>query len=1031
MLSSYIAETIVSATADAVMATAVESSATGWKRLLIKVRPDPKVLRGNSLWRDVKLSTKAAETICEYIESVRCRGILQILAYVTQADEGGGDVHKRNVAELEGAFETELKELLNQEEFPQTFVTALWQALADSIRLQVIGTRSDDSYILNKLLAISITNRKTEVPDTSLPPKGGKTARRRQLKIASIIPERVNLASNLQRSSEASLLVQKIRESFRTSYAHIIMPHARDDYRIRLEELYVERNMAMIDPADMKNLHVVSQSGSQDSSKTLPEHEIIDRRYVLIGNPGAGKSTFVRHLMYELCSAQPATIAPLLIELKTYQANKTKPFHQLIAERLQYMEQMDVESSTVADLLVLGYGLVVFDGLDEITSLASRRDAVHAIESFCRRFPLARTIVTSRPEGYSGATLDSTIFTAYRLPDFTDDQVDDYVNRWFALTYTPAELGTASPADSFLRDSAVHAHDLRTNPLMLSLLCMVYKYSGYIPENRPRIYEECSELLFERWDSVRHIRPEIEPDTKGRYLVQELAYYFFKHQGGQGGIEERLLLLVLQDYLRRNVISDVEVARRRARDFLNYCAGRAWIISMIGTSPRGDRIFAFTHRTFMEYFVACYLVRQNSNVKDFVHSLREYIKEGSSDVIPQIAIQRYEELAADGLDDCLSILLFDSTSVTSKVRSHYLPFVMRCVKSMHPSPRTMEKIFTAACQSYSSSHDESVFKGLNVSGTDYAPSLKHFILSALGDSSLSEEMSFAMKAGSIHLLLEQDPPFDDSLLSRIQRSLSSDGQELQRYKHSFPDGLTAMVRRRALSIDEFASACSAEQLIRTVRFSGAKTIRGQGALLQEMNSLFRRIQALTDTSAVVDADDEFDDDDEEIEADRREFNLTPLALSTLASAEEFGLGSMLSDLISFLFQSPGIVLPMRPGAMKVLSRAFSDANYQEKRCIYELMSGHPQFSCLMFAVLAGSTELYDSPGGSIISQLPVSPFDGRVFYSLAEHRRNQYPFDRGITLRLRRWHLNSEWFEYVRSWTEAKISVVVDEDNFE
>ena len=40
---------------------------------------------------------------------------------------------------------------------------------------------------------------------------------------------------------------------------------------------------------------------------------------------------------------------------------------------------------------------------------------------------------------------------------------------------------------------------------MLGLMCNLYRIDGYIPRNRPEIYEKCSVMLFERWDKSRGI----------------------------------------------------------------------------------------------------------------------------------------------------------------------------------------------------------------------------------------------------------------------------------------------------------------------------------------------------------------------------------------------------------------------------------------------------------------------------------------------------------------------------------------------
>jgi hypothetical protein len=101
---------------------------------------------------------------------------------------------------------------------------------------------------------------------------------------------------------------------------------------------------------------------------------------------------------------------------------------------------------------------------------------------------------------------------SYRLGGFRDADVADYARKWFALE----EGAHADEADAFLTDSE-SVPDLRTNPLLLSLMCILYRGEGSLPRNRAEVYEHCSKLLFKRWDAHRHIHQELRA---GRYVEQ-------------------------------------------------------------------------------------------------------------------------------------------------------------------------------------------------------------------------------------------------------------------------------------------------------------------------------------------------------------------------------------------------------------------------------------------------------------------------------------------------------------------------------
>jgi hypothetical protein len=76
-------------------------------------------------------------------------------------------------------------------------------------------------------------------------------------------------------------------------------------------------------------------------------------------------------------------------------------------------------------------------------------------------------------------------FTCYRLGRLTDEQVGEFSRMWFAQDREigPGEAETWTEA--FVAESAP-ASDLRTNPLMLSLLCILYRCAGSLPAIVPR-----------------------------------------------------------------------------------------------------------------------------------------------------------------------------------------------------------------------------------------------------------------------------------------------------------------------------------------------------------------------------------------------------------------------------------------------------------------------------------------------------------------------------------------------------------------
>lgn len=494
----------------------------------------------------------------------------------------------------------------------------------------------------------------------------------------------ISIISHPDRLEVARNALSDIDTTLKDSFAELRLQHAQDDdLRFSSSDLYVERTLY-----------------KRGSDEQLPTAELVQTlghrpRYVIIGDPGVGKSTLIGHLIRAKLPADSELFSALLLRCRDYAANQTQSsIIDAISSWLWTEHNLSISPETLIDLLTLGKVFVIFDGVDEILDIGKRRDFIDKVESFSRRFPLVGVIATSRKVGYSKASFKENMFDLLELDEFSDDQVVEYAHKWFSL---PGKSHV--DADSFLLDSAT-VDDIRTNPLMLSLLCILYRMRGFIPQNRRHVYRECAELLFNRWDSMRHIEQPFDHRHYGQRLVQELALFYFRSQSAQAGVEEKQLRRIIGNFFKDTSDADPEEAEGRAQDFLDFCAGRAWLLTKKGSSDRSGRIFGFTHRTFMEYFAAEALVRRASDVDSIASEVVRAYESDPGSVLADVIVQCFEEKQDRGAEQIVYRILHDANGRPTSAE-RYLILALRIINACPVNGRLVDDILRRVLASWS------------------------------------------------------------------------------------------------------------------------------------------------------------------------------------------------------------------------------------------------------------------------------------------------------------------------------------------
>lgn len=499
----------------------------------------------------------------------------------------------------------------------------------------------------------------------------------------SLIERNTALIATVSRNEEDFLA--QYRRHVRELHGKLVPPDLQRRRRVPIKSIYVDTQIYEAS---------FSKPGRGWPACTVPQLAKRIKRTVLVGDPGAGKTTAAHVLMHHLVRGKSQV--PFLVTLREYAA-KDPPDHSVVGHiehMLETFYQCRAPAGLVDRLLSTGRATVIFDGLDELLDTSRRRDVATRIERFCGEYPLASVLVTSRIVGYDQARLDDEQFACYRLDGFSVEQAAQYARKWFALE----EGAHAGEAEAFLAESA-SISDLRSNPLLLSLMCILYRGAGSLPPDRAEIYQQCADLLFHKWDEQRHIYRDLRTDRLRLVepTMRHLAWWMFSRSEPQSAVTERDLVIQTARFLHGRGFESEDDAREAATEFVQFCRGRMWVFSDVGTTASGERLYAFTHRTFLEYFAAAHLAYQPGTPADLARTLAPHVAASEWEVVGELAIQVKDRTTDGGAEQIYARLLSEARQLIDGDREGtLLTFLARCLRSVAPWQATVRNLTRAA-----------------------------------------------------------------------------------------------------------------------------------------------------------------------------------------------------------------------------------------------------------------------------------------------------------------------------------------------
>jgi len=418
--------------------------------------------------------------------------------------------------------------------------------------------------------------------------------------------------------------IQALRDSCSHIEIHGLFVGSGRAQRVPIDDIYIA-----LTTTPVRGL----ESGGSDAKARPPEGEAADsapveltkvlerQRVLIVGDPGSGKTTFLKRVAYGLCNTRlgldapttaatlglPAEALPLWVpvaELAEHVQNSlnlptdhpttgTDPgwIAHYIACRSKGAAGLPVEFWEEA--METGTAVVLLDGLDEAPTRQQRQAVAAMLAAAAGAYPRCRFVVASRPP----AAEDQSVLPAFhhaRINDLDEQEMERFLSRWCECLFSESPTRLKEHRDELL--AALRARqDIRRmarTAVMLTAIAVVHWHEERLPEQRADLYDSVLIWLARS----RQLKPERPTAEACLGLHQELALAMQRHPEGRQ-------VQVPRRWAAEQIADCFDGGRRReqtdaAEAFLTQDELDSGIIV-----KRGDDI-RFWHLTFQEYLAA-------------------------------------------------------------------------------------------------------------------------------------------------------------------------------------------------------------------------------------------------------------------------------------------------------------------------------------------------------------------------------------------------------------------------------------------
>ncbi len=418
---------------------------------------------------------------------------------------------------------------------------------------------------------------------------------------------------------QAKAALKRYEDKYRQRYGSVRILGMKQDYP--LEQVYTK--VKFLDDISIRRFEsieaiekiyrgrdtrqfVIRERIPQDGTDVVNTYE----RLTVLGQPGAGKSTFLRRVGLAAFkgkqeNGQCFDCIPVFLELKRFNPDEIDLLRAVAKELANFGFPETHEFASKA--LEQGKLLVLLDGLDEVPR-DILNSAIEAIQDFVTRYDQNRFITSCRTAAHRS---DFRGFINVELADFDNEQIEQFIYNWFQ-TPQDKESKTAERCWEQLNGERNRAaKELAQTPLLITFLCLVYNRTQKFFDKRATLYRKALDILLEEWaadkrlnlgDIYEGLNTELE-----KVLLAEIAY--------NGFVNDQLFFTQkeLIDQINCFIENTADKPTLPGKEILNAIAEQQGIFV-----ERAEDVYSFSHLTLQEYLTAQYISQNSQLVSDVI-----------------------------------------------------------------------------------------------------------------------------------------------------------------------------------------------------------------------------------------------------------------------------------------------------------------------------------------------------------------------------------------------------------------------------